>query len=123
MENTLFPVEIGIHIAFALAALVVFGLQYLRFRKKYHLVLAIAIPLSLLPYLAEDNMTLFYAVGAIDALALIAALVLSKTVDKDPESIEAAPSGEEETEADEAASDTEAPDAAEEISAGEEAAE
>ncbi len=106
MENSLFPIEIGIHIAFALVSLIVFGLQYLRFRKKYHLVLAIAIPLSLLPYLAEDNMTLFYAVGAIDALALIAALVLSKTIDKDPAPTEEIPAPEE-TETEETASDAE----------------
>lgn len=85
MENSLFPIKLGIHIVFALAALLVFGLQFLRYRKKYHLVLAVAIPLTLLPYLAEDNMSLFYAVGVVDALALIGALILAKTVDRDPE--------------------------------------
>ncbi len=96
MENSLFPIKLGIHIVFALAALLVFGLQFLRYRKKYHLVLAVAIPLTLLPYLAEDNMSLFYAVGVVDALALIGALILAKTVDRDPET---------ETDAEEAASE------------------
>ncbi len=90
MENSLFPIKLGIHIIFALASLLVFGIQFLRYRKKYHLVLAIAIPLTLLPYLAEDNMALFYGVGAVDAIALIGALILAQTVDRDPEEEEAA---------------------------------
>lgn len=117
MENSLFPIKLGIHIVFALAALLVFGLQFLRYRKKYHLVLAVAIPLTLLPYLAEDNMSLFYAVGVVDALALIGALILAKTVDRDPETetdAEAADSEEpaEASAASEAAADAEAEETA-----------
>lgn len=117
MENSLFPIKLGIHIVFALAALLVFGLQFLRYRKKYHLVLAVAIPLTLLPYLAEDNMSLFYAVGVVDALALIGALILAKTVDRDPETetdAEAAASEEpaEASAAPEAAADAEAEETA-----------
>ncbi len=110
MENSLFPIKLGIHIVFALAALLVFGLQFLRYRKKYHLVLAIAIPLSLLPYLAEDNMPLFYAVGVVDALALIGALILAKTVDRDPEAETDAEPAAEEAAPEEAAEASAAPE-------------
>ncbi len=95
MENSLFPIKLGVHIVFALAALLVFGIQFIRFRKKYHLVLAIAIPLTLLPYLAENNMSLFYGVGVFEAAALIASLILAKTVDRDKSAVS---SGKEETE-------------------------
>ncbi len=82
MENTLFPISMEMHIGFALLALFVFGLQFIRLRKKYYLVLAIAIPCSLLAYVIE-GMTFFYALGIAEGAALLLALILAKTVDRD----------------------------------------
>lgn len=84
MENTLFPIEMKVHIIFALISLFVFGMQFIRLRKKYHLLLAIAIPASLLAYVI-DSRVFFYALGIAEGAALIAALVLAKTVDRDKE--------------------------------------
>ncbi len=84
MDNTLFPIEMKMHIIFALIALFVFGMQFIRLRKKYHLVLACAVPASLLAYVF-DNRVFFYVLGFAEAAALIAALVLAKTVDRDKE--------------------------------------
>jgi hypothetical protein len=81
MENSLFPIKFQVHIVLALLALLVFGLQFIRFRKSHHLVLAIAFPCTLLPYLT-DNMTFFYMVGLGEAAALLMALIMAKTVDK-----------------------------------------
>ncbi len=90
MENTLFPISMEMHIGFALAALLVFGLQFIRLRKYYYLVLAVAMPCSLLAYVF-DNTTFFYALGIAEAAALLLAFVLSKTVDRDRDTgIEAA---------------------------------
>ncbi len=88
MENTLFPIRMEMHIAFALIALLVFGLQFIRTRKKYYLLLAIAIPCSLLPYLWEDNKMFFYWIGIGEAVALIGAFILARTVDRDKEAPE-----------------------------------
>lgn len=82
MESTLFPIKPEVHIVLALVSLLVFGMQFIRLRKKHHLLLAIGIPCSLLPYLS-DNKLLFYGVGVAEVVMLIAALILAKTVDRD----------------------------------------
>lgn len=86
MDNSLFPIHMGMHIVLGLLALLVFGLQFIRYRKSHHLVMAIALPCTLLPYLV-DSMSFFYALGVVEFIALIAAFVLSVTVDrnKNPE--------------------------------------
>lgn len=84
MDNSYFPISFKLHIILALLALLVFGLQFLRFRKSHHLILAIALPCTLLPYLS-DNKTLFYAVGVGEAMALVLALLFSQTIDRDKE--------------------------------------
>jgi hypothetical protein len=83
MINTLYPIELKMHIILVLLAVLVFGLQFIRLRKKYYLVLAVAMPLSLLPYLVDSD-AFFYGIGIVEALALIGALVLAKAVDRDP---------------------------------------
>ena len=89
MDNSLFPIKMGMHIFLGILALLVFGLQFIRYRKSHHLVLAIALPCTLLPYLT-DNMTFFYGVGVAEFAALILSFILSVTVDrnKNPEPAE-----------------------------------
>ncbi|MBR3630888.1 MAG: hypothetical protein IKN55_10545 [Oscillospiraceae bacterium] len=95
MENMYFPIRIELHIVLALLAFLVFGLQFIRFHKSHHLVLAIALPCTLLPYLSQ-NKTLFYAVGIAELIALVGACVLANTVDRDKEAV-AAEDGEQDT--------------------------
>ena len=84
MDNSYFPIRIELHIVLALLAFLVFGLQFIRYRKSHHLVLAIALPCTLLPYLSSSK-TLFYAVGIGELAALALAGVLSQTLDKEKE--------------------------------------
>jgi len=79
--NSLFPIRMGLHIFLGLMALLVFGLQFIRYRKSHHLVLAIAFPCTLIPYLS-DSMTLFYVVGVAEFIAMFLSFILSFTVDK-----------------------------------------
>ena len=81
-----FPISVKLHIILALLAFLVFGLQFIRFRKSHHLLLAIALPCTLLPYRSE-NKTLFYAVGVGEAMALVLALLFSQTIDRDKEPV------------------------------------
>lgn len=84
MDNSFFPISLTLHIILALLALLVFGMQFIRYRKSHHLVLAIALPCTLLPYLS-DNQTFFYIIGVFEFAALILSAILSHTVDRDPE--------------------------------------
>ena len=85
MDNSLFPIHMGMHIFLGMLALLVFGLQFIRYRKSHHLVMAIALPCTLLPYLV-DSMNFFYALGVAEFIALILAFVLSVTVDRNKNS-------------------------------------
>lgn len=82
MDNSFFPISMPLHIILALLALLVFGMQFIRYRKSHHLILAIALPCTLLPYLS-DNQTFFYMVGVFEGAALILSVILSQTVDRD----------------------------------------
>ena len=82
MDNSFFPISFTLHIVLALLALLVFGIQFIRFRKGHHLVLAIALPCTLLPYLS-DNQLFFYMVGVFEGAALLLAAILSQTLDRD----------------------------------------
>ncbi len=77
METSLFPVSMEKHIIFAVIAAVFFLLQFVRTKQWYQLVMAAAIPLSLLIYIDTENMTLFYGVGILEAVLLCTALVLN----------------------------------------------
>lgn len=81
IDNSLFPIRMGMHIFLGLLALLVFGLQFIRYRKWHHLVMAIAMPSTLLPYLV-NSMDFFYGLGIAEFGALILSCILTVTVDK-----------------------------------------
>ncbi len=77
MESTLFPIGMEKHIIFCVVAALFFIIQFVRTKQWYQLVMAAAIPLSLLIYIDEENTALFYGVGILEAVLLCGALVLS----------------------------------------------
>ncbi len=77
MDSTLFPITFIAHLIFAIVSLLVFGVQYLFGKRTYHLLLAIAIPCTLIPYLDESNSTLFYMVGLFELIALAVIAILA----------------------------------------------
>ena len=103
MDSSFFPIPLHVHIILALLAVLVFGMQFIRYHKICYLVLGIALPCTLLPYLT-DSQTFFYGIGVFELAALLLAFILSKTVDRQkvspvtgklPEQAEEAPVGEE----------------------------
>ncbi|MBQ9898809.1 MAG: hypothetical protein IJM44_05085 [Ruminococcus sp.] len=82
-QPTLFPFPFGMHLCFALISLVFFVYRFVTDKRPYQLILAIAIPLSLTIWISE-NRKLFYIIGAVELVLLIAALVTS-IVFKKPE--------------------------------------
>lgn len=77
MDTTVFPISMQQHIVFAGIAFVFFLLQFFRTRRWYQPVMAVAVAVSLLIYVNVQSNPLFYTVGILEGVLLIAALVLS----------------------------------------------
>lgn len=108
-QPTLFPFPFSMHLVFAIISLVFFVYRFVTDKRPYQLLLAIAIPFSLTIWISE-NRTLFYAIGLIELVLLIAALVTAIAIRK-PES-EPEADGEESDDEDDEDGDTEAADEA-----------
>ncbi|MGN0677608.1 MAG: hypothetical protein ACI4K5_07660 [Ruminococcus sp.] len=76
LQPTLFPFPFQHHLIFCCVALVFFGYLYMKYKKPHQLIMAIAIPFSLVLWIST-NRVLFYAVGIIEVILLITALVLN----------------------------------------------
>ncbi|MBR5722198.1 MAG: hypothetical protein IKX57_01105, partial [Oscillospiraceae bacterium] len=93
---TLFPITMEKHIIFCAVATVFFLLQFIRTKRIYQLILAIAVPLSLVVYVAPENTTVFYGVGIAEAALLLLAFILSivqNSRDKKAEKLKQAATG------------------------------
>lgn len=77
MDATTFPISFTYHLIFAIVAGVFFLIQFIRHRKPYQLIFAIAIPASLLIYIDETSKTLFNTVGAFELVMILGAIVLT----------------------------------------------
>ncbi|MBQ8960455.1 MAG: hypothetical protein IJ071_04465 [Ruminococcus sp.] len=73
-QPVLFPFPFGMHIIFALFSLVFFGWRFKTDKRPYQLIMAIAIPFSLILWLS-DSRTVYYFVGIAEGIFLLAALV------------------------------------------------
>ena len=76
-ENTeifnLFPFPFKFHLVVVIISFIFFAVSFIRYKKPYQLIFAIAVPLSLLIWKVGDNKSMFYIIGAIEfALILIA---------------------------------------------------
>lgn len=99
-KPNLFPFPFNTHLIFCCLAIVFFAILFSREKKPYQLIMGIAIPFSLVIWLS-DSRTLFYAVGIIELILLLAAFITSiifkdkktdsKAVSKDETSGESAP--------------------------------
>ncbi|MBR5373000.1 MAG: hypothetical protein IK130_12400 [Oscillospiraceae bacterium] len=76
LNTNTFTLSFNQHLVFALIAGIFFLLQFIRTRRYYQLIMAGAIFASLLIYLS-DSRALFYGVGVLELILLIAALIVS----------------------------------------------
>lgn len=72
----LFPFSFKIHVIFSCIAFVFLLFQFIRQKRPYQAIMAVAIPASLIIWLSESR-TLFYGVGIMEIVFLLAALVTS----------------------------------------------
>ena len=77
MDATTFPLPLAYHIVLCVLGCVFFLAQFIRLKTPYQLMMAIAMPASLLIYIQPESRTLFYTIGLLVALDLLLALVIS----------------------------------------------
>ena len=77
MDPNQFPITQDKHLIFCIIATLLFLLQFIRTKHLYQLVMAIAIPASLLIYVKPDNQAWYYGVGILEAVLLLLALILN----------------------------------------------
>ena len=75
-ETTLFPIGSTRHTVFCVIVSIFFVFQFFRTKRWYQLIMAIAVAFSMIVYIAPENKTLFYTVGVIELILLLAALVV-----------------------------------------------
>ncbi|WP_028519697.1 hypothetical protein [Ruminococcus flavefaciens] len=76
-ENpTIFPFPFPMHIALAVISVIFFSYRFAVQKRPFQLIFAIAVPLSLLLWVS-DNKTLFYAIGLIELILILLAIITS----------------------------------------------
>lgn len=90
-QTSLFPFPFSLHLIFCCISLIFFVFRFLREKSPYQLIMAVAIPFSLIIWLSSGK-TLFYTVGIVEAILLVAAFVTS-IVCRKKESVSDIPSG------------------------------
>ncbi|MDE5946798.1 MAG: hypothetical protein K2G63_05815 [Oscillospiraceae bacterium] len=74
LQPNLFPFPFPHHLVFCCIAMIFFGYLYMKYKKPHQLIMAIAIPFSLIVWISESR-TLFYAMGLIEVVLIIFAIV------------------------------------------------
>lgn len=76
MDASTFPIAFPLHLGFCVIAGIFFLLQFIRLHRPYQLMMAVAIPASLLIYVNESK-SWFHTVGIFEAVLLLGAIVLA----------------------------------------------
>lgn len=74
---TLFPYPFSFHVTFVIIATLFFGISFAKLKRPYQLILAIAVPFSLLLWVADNNRIFYYAIGVVELLLIAAAFLTS----------------------------------------------
>lgn len=77
VENpTIFPFPFWMHIALAVISVIFFTYRFAVQKKPFQLIFAVAVPISLALWIS-DNKTLFYTIGIIELVLILAAIITS----------------------------------------------
>ena len=77
MDINIFPIGQDKHLVFCIIATALFLIQFARTKRLYQLVMAIAVPASLLIYVQPENKMMYFGVGILEACLLLLALILN----------------------------------------------
>lgn len=75
-QTSLFPFPFGLHLMFCIVSLIFFVFRFVKGKSPYQLIMAVAIPFSLIIWLSSSK-TLFYTVGIVEAVLLVTAFITS----------------------------------------------
>ena len=75
-KPTLFPFPMGMYVVFCIVATAFFIFRFVKEKAPYQIIMAVAIPLSLLIGYSNSK-TLFYIMGVVEAVLIISAFVSS----------------------------------------------
>lgn len=90
VENpSLFPFPFHMHLIFACIGAIFFAYRFFTQKRPFQIIMAVAIPLSLLVWISESR-TVFYGVGIAEAVLILAAAVMS-LIFKAPQNDESEP--------------------------------
>lgn len=73
-QPTLFPFPMGLYVVFCIIATAFFVFRFVKEKQPYQIIMAVAIPLSLLIGYSNGK-TLFYIMGIVEAVLLLSAFV------------------------------------------------
>ena len=76
---TFFPYPFSYHLIFVIISVIFFGTSFIKMKRPYQLILTIAIPFSMLIWLAQstNNRSFYYAIGVIEIIFIAAAFITS----------------------------------------------
>lgn len=75
-KPTLFPFPLSLYMIFCIVATVFFIFRFVKEKSPYQIIMSVAIPLSLLIGYSESK-TVFYVVGAVEAVLILSAFISS----------------------------------------------
>lgn len=81
VNDFIFPLPLPVHIVFSIVGAVFFLIQYARKKYLYHLLVALAIPSTLLVYFCTNKLT-FMLLGIEEAIMLILIFVFNSKAKK-----------------------------------------
>lgn len=74
MNNNIFPLPFTVHLVFSCIAFLFFIFQFTRVKHKYQLIMAVAVPATLLLYV-NSSKTWFYILGIAEFILMAGALI------------------------------------------------
>ena len=83
-QTGLFPFPFSMHLVFCLISLVFFTWRFSKEKKPYQIILAFAIPLSMILWFFENDKPKFQMVGLVEGVLLLAAFISTFFGKKEP---------------------------------------
>lgn len=89
-QPSLFPFPLELHLTFVCIGAIFFAYRFFVQKRPYQIIMAIAIAASLAIWISDKSKSLFYGIGIVEAVLILAALVSSFIFKAPKEAVESA---------------------------------